>query len=190
MSAPLTDLLKKGKAWDWGPEQERALNQLKDAAITARCLAGTLDPNLPIYLITDASLIGVAAVIFQLAKDENGRELPRVLAYAHRRFTATETRWTANIKEAYGIKFAFEKFGSLILGYEDVTVLTDHKNSLWLHQSNDPKVTRWRLYLNRWRYKIQHVPGKDNLVSDALSRLDGSLHSCRAGDARRPSGSR
>lgn len=171
MSAPLTDLLKKGKAWDWGPEQERALNLLKDAAITARCLAGTLDGDLPIYLITDASLIGVAAVIFQLAKAEDGRELPRVLAYAHRRFTATETRWTANIKEAYGIKFAFEKFGSLILGYDDVTVLTDHKNSLWLNQSTDPKVTRWRLYLNRWRYKIQHIPGKDNLVSDALSRL-------------------
>jgi hypothetical protein len=171
MSAPLTDLLKKGKDWEWGPEQERALNQLKDAAITARCLAGTLDPKLPIYLITDASLIGVAAVIFQLCKDESGRELPRVLAYAHRRFTATEVRWTANIKEAYGIKFAFEKFGSLILGYDDVTVLTDHKNSLWITQSADPKVTRWRLYLNRWRYKIQHVPGKDNLVSDALSRL-------------------
>jgi hypothetical protein len=171
MSAPLTDLLKKNVGWHWGTAQDEALNSLKEAAITARCLAGTLDPSLPIYIATDASLIGVAAVIFQLAKSEQGRELPRVLAYAHRRFTAAEVRWTANIKEAYGLKFAFEKFGSLVLGYDDVTVLTDHKNSLWLHQSADPKVTRWRLYLNRWRFKIQHIAGKDNLVSDALSRL-------------------
>lgn len=171
MSAPLTDLLKKNAGWSWGTAQEEALNSLKEAAITARCLAGTLDPSLPIYIATDASLIGVAAVLFQLAINEHGRELPRVLAYAHRRFTAAETRWTANIKEAYGLKFAFEKFGSLVLGYDDVTVLTDHKNSLWLHQSADPKVTRWRLYLNRWRFRIQHIAGKDNLVSDALSRL-------------------
>jgi hypothetical protein len=171
MSAPLTDLLKKNVGWHWSAAQDEALDNLKEAAITARCLAGTLDPSLPICIATDASLIGVAAVIFQLAKNEQGRELPRVLAYAHRRFTAAEVRWTANIKEAYGLKFAFEKFGSLILGYDDVTVLTDHKNSLWLHQSTDPKVTRWRLYLNRWRFKIQHIAGKDNLVSDALSRL-------------------
>lgn len=171
MAAPLTDLLKKGINWDWGPSQDDALRKLKEAATLAQCLAGELDPRLPVYFATDASLIGVAAVIFQLFQNEKGEYLPRVLAYASRRFTATEFRWTANIKEAYGIKFAFEKFGSLVLGVEDLTVLTDHKNSLWIHKSLDPKVTRWRLYLNRWRFKIQHIAGKDNCVSDALSRL-------------------
>jgi hypothetical protein len=171
MAAPLTDLLKKGTGWEWGAKQDDALRKLKEAAVLAKCLAGELDPTLPVYFATDASLIGVAAVIFQLFQNEKGEMVPRVLAYASRRFTATEFRWTANIKEAYGIKFAFEKFGSLVLGVEDLTVLTDHKNSLWLHKSLDPKVTRWRLYLNRWRFKIQHIAGKDNSVSDALSRL-------------------
>ena len=171
MAAPLTDLLKKGVHWEWGPCQDEALRKLKEAATLAQCLAGELDHKLPVYFATDASLIGVAAVIFQLIQNEKGEFLPRVLAYASRRFTATEFRWTANIKEAYGIKFAFEKFGSLVLGVEDLTVLTDHKNSLWIHKSLDPKVTRWRLYLNRWKFKIQHIAGKENSVSDALSRL-------------------
>jgi hypothetical protein len=132
MAAPLTDLLKKGIGWEWGAKQDDALRKLKEAAVLAKCLAGELDPTLPVYFATDASLIGVAAVIFQLFQNEKGEMVPRVLAYASRRFTATEFRWTANIKEAYGIKFAFEKFGSLVLGVEDLTVLTDHKNSLWL----------------------------------------------------------
>jgi hypothetical protein len=132
MAAPLTDLLKKGTGWEWGAKQDDALRKLKEAAVLAKCLAGELDPTLPVYFATDASLIGVAAVIFQLFQNEKGEMVPRVLAYASRRFTATEFRWTANIKEAYGIKFAFEKFGSLVLGVEDLTVLTDHKNSLWL----------------------------------------------------------
>jgi hypothetical protein len=71
MAAPLTDLLKKGINWEWGPSQDDALRKLKEAATLAQCLAGELDPTLPVYFATDASLIGVAAVIFQLFQNDS-----------------------------------------------------------------------------------------------------------------------
>ncbi len=169
MSAPLTDLLKKSSVFNWGPDQDRALRLLKEASILSPCLIGILDKNLKVFARTDASILGVACVIFQLYPDEQGEFKPKPYAYASRRFSPTEFRWVLNEKEAYSLKYVFEQFGDILLGHE-IELQTDHKNSLWIHQSQSPKVIRWRLFLNRWAHSITHLPGKLNCVSDGLSR--------------------
>lgn len=175
LSAPLTDLLKDA-GWEWGPAQEEALRALKEASVLAPCLQGTIDMNKEVFVAVDSCLIGVAACLFQYhdsgTVDSEGKPvlLPKPIMYASRRFSDTEFRWTMNSKEAYGIKFAFERFGNLLLGHK-VTVLTDHKNSLWMRNSGEPKVQRWRLYLSRWDYKIGFIDGVQNTVADTLSRL-------------------
>ena len=178
IAAPLTDLLRKGIAWQWGPRQEEALRRLKESVALAPCLAGEIDPKRKVYVASDASILGVAAVLFQYHDDPSGKrdkqgkvvQIARPLMYASRRFSPTEFRWTINVKEAYSIKFCFEQWGNLLQGY-DVTIQTDHKNSLWLWQSKDPKVERWRLFLQRWTTTIEHIPGSSNCVPDALSRM-------------------
>ena len=169
MAAPLTDLLKKGKEFVWGFDQERALRLLKEASITAPCLLGFLDRTMRVYARTDASIIGVACVIFQMILDSDGVARPKPYAYASRRFSPTEFRWILNEKEAYSLKFVFETFGDILSGH-DIELQTDHMNSLWLNQSQSPKVIRWRLFLNRWVYCITHLPGKSNECSDGMSR--------------------
>ena len=169
MSAPLTDLLKKSSVFTWGADQERALRLLKEASILSPCLLGILDKHRKVFARTDASILGVACVIFQFFIDEHGVEKPKPYAYASRRFSPTEFRWVLNEKEAYSLKFVFEQFGDILLGHE-IELQTDHKNSLWIHQSQSPKVIRWRLFLNRWAHSITHLPGKLNSVSDGLSR--------------------
>jgi hypothetical protein len=37
--------------------------------------------------------------------------------------------------------------------------------------SND-RITRWRLLLEEYRPKYVHIAGKNNIVADALSRLE------------------
>jgi hypothetical protein len=178
IAAPLTDLLRKGVAWEWGPRQEEALRTLKESVVLAPCLAGEIDPRRRVFVASDASILGVAAVLFQYYDDPNGKtdnrgnilQVARPIMYASRRFSQTEFRWTINTKEAYSIKFCFEQWGNLLQGYK-VTVQTDHKNSLWLWQSKDPKVERWRLFLSRWDHEIEHIPGASNVVPDALSRM-------------------
>ena len=70
---PLFDLLKKGAKFSWGPKQERALEQLRQAATESPCLT-QIDPTRPVYCRTDASDIGVACIIYQMIKNAEGAE--------------------------------------------------------------------------------------------------------------------
>lgn len=175
VSAPLTNLLRKATAWEWGPKQEAALDRLKAAVASSECLAGSINKDYPVYGRTDASILGVAAVLFQMLPSGDSDSLgnpilkPKAIAYGSRRFSPTESRWTLNVKEGYSLKFFFEKFGNLVQGYH-VHLQTDHRNSLFMNNTICPKVTRWRLYMNRWSYDVSHLKGVENSTADGLSR--------------------
>jgi hypothetical protein len=66
MTAPLTDMLKKGVNFKetWGDAQDEAVAKIKTALTTHPCLR-QLDPNKPIVLLTDASTTGIGGGIFQ-----------------------------------------------------------------------------------------------------------------------------
>ena len=51
---------------------------------------------------------------------------------------------------------------------------TDHKNILYGKMSND-RIARWRLLLEEYGPEYVHVKGKDNVVADALSRLNAKF---------------
>ena len=48
---------------------------------------------------------------------------------------------------------------------------TDHNNLLWMEASKVPKIIRWRIYLQSFKFHIKHIAGTKNLVADWLSRL-------------------
>jgi hypothetical protein len=54
---------------------------------------------------------------------------------------------------------------------QKLIVHTDHLNILYGKLSND-RITRWRLLLEEYGPKYVHIAGKNNIVADALSRLD------------------
>ncbi|MEI6553450.1 MAG: hypothetical protein WCO09_02680, partial [bacterium] len=79
--------------------------------------------------------------------------------------------WT---KELYAIKTALGWFGKLRQGKPTV-LWTDHKNILNLsnwpaEKTNAGMLTRWMLQIRGHHVEIKHVPGKDNVIADALSR--------------------
>ena len=47
---------------------------------------------------------------------------------------------------------------------------TDHNNLLWIEASVVPKVVRWRIYLQSFNFLLRHIPGRQNVVADFLSR--------------------
>ena len=63
-SAILTDLIRKGTTWRWGPQEQQAFDELKDKVANAKCL-GMSRAQGEIILVTDASNVGGGGTLFQ-----------------------------------------------------------------------------------------------------------------------------
>ncbi|KAL7723898.1 hypothetical protein ACLKA6_013940 [Drosophila palustris] len=100
---PMTELLKKGRKWSWGEEQEEALCQLKEKLTTAPVLACP-DFSAKFVLQTDASDYGLGAVLTQTVDDQE-----RVIAYASRKLLKAEMNYSATEKECLAIVCNLQK---------------------------------------------------------------------------------
>jgi hypothetical protein len=165
---PLFELLKKNAKFSWTEQHDAALEKLKEAVATAPCL-GQIDPKKTVYAKVDASDIGCACVLYQMVM-EDGKEVPRAIAYASRRFSPTERRWCLAEKEGYSQKFVWERFHSLLQGLP-VVVETDHRNHLYMFSASSLKLQRWRMFLEQFNYEVRHVDGVRNATADGMSRI-------------------
>jgi len=93
VTGPLNELLRKRNRWEWGPPQKTAFTRIKGLLATAPVLRCP-DFNLPFTLQTDASDVGLGAVLTQ---EIEGME--RVVAYASRALRAAEKHYSATEKE-------------------------------------------------------------------------------------------
>ena len=130
-------------------------------------------------LIADASPVGLGAVLTQV---QGGCE--RVVAYASRNLTDVERRYSQTEKEALGLVWGCERFHVYLCGVE-FTLLTDHKPLEVIYSTNSrisARIERWVLRLQPYRFKVQYVPGKQN-IADPLSRLGKGKGVCMNDDA-------
>jgi hypothetical protein len=169
LNAPLRDLLCKDTAWYWGPSQEKSFSEVKSALTSAPILA-TYDPTLPTIIASDASTVGIGAVLLQIHEDQTRRPV----GFASRSLTDAEKNYAVIEKEALAITWACEKFTDYVLGLQ-FTVETDHKPLVPLLTLTDlsklpTRILRFRLRLMRYSPTVVYVHGKHNCTADALSR--------------------
>lgn len=117
---PLRDMLLK-KPFQWTNDGEHAYSDIKNALISPQVLM-PYNPELPLLLATDASKIGLGAVLSHRMPD--GRERP--IAYASRTLSGTERKYSQIDKEALAIVWAVQKF-FFYLYARHFTLFTDHK---------------------------------------------------------------
>jgi hypothetical protein len=108
---------------------------------------------------TDASNKQSGAVIMQEGKP---------LAFYSRKLNSAQTRYTTGEQELLSIVETFKDFRDILLGQQGI-VHTD--NIVYGKLSND-RITRWRLLPEEYGPKYVHIAGKNNIVADALSRLE------------------
>ena len=65
-----------------------------------------------------------------------------------------------------------KEFRNILLGHQ-ITVYTDHKNITYKF-FNTEHVMRWRLILEEFGPEMKYIKGENNVVADALSRLEKS----------------
>jgi transposase InsO family protein len=165
LAYPLTDLLSHKKPYRWGVLEQQAFDNVKKA-LSSRLLLHRPDPNKPFVLQTDASGVGMAAVLYQ----EEGNER-RVISYSSARFNPTERRYHSNEQECLAVVWAIRRYRPYL---EDnpFKLRTDNKALVWLQQMKDEraKLTRWAIELQGYRFTIEHCPGRENQLADILSR--------------------
>jgi len=166
IAAPLHALAKKDVPFGWNAEQEEAFCRLK-AAMTQAPVLVHFDTAKEAEIHPDASNFAIGTVVLQ--RDSENRE--RVVAYASRRLSGPECRYTTTEREALAIIYSCEKFRHFLLG-RLVTVYTDHHSLCWLMSLQTPnsRLVRWSLRLQEYSLKLVHKPGITHHDGDCLSR--------------------
>ena len=166
IASPLNRLTQKDMPFVWDENCENAFQTIKEQLMSSPVLAFP-EPNGDYILYTDASDVGVGAVLVQ--EDEGGEE--RVISYASKAFSGSEKNWTTTEKEAYAVVWALQYFHPYVYGRK-VVIYTDHKALKWLKNVKHPngKLARWILKLEEYDYTIEHKPGNMMQHADALSR--------------------
>lgn len=172
--APLQDLIKGAKGvsvakLDWNEEADRAFVGVKDALSDITAII-PFDGDRPPFILTDASDVGVGAVLAHF--DEHERHFDLVDAISHR-FSPTEQRYSTPEKEGVAMCIAFVRWRHYILGRLTI-VLCDNKPLVELlkNASCSPSI-RFRNMASRslgLNLLVVHAPGSLNTAADALSR--------------------
>ena len=158
--APLTALLSKGKNLKWTEEHQKAFDEVK-RVISRETLLSFPDYDRPFHIFADASDTQLGAVIMQDDKP---------LAFYSRKLNSAQKSYTTGEQELLSIVEVLKEFRTLLYGQE-VIIHTDHKNILYGNLAND-RIIRWRLLIEEYSPVIQHIKGEDNVVADALSRME------------------
>ena len=185
IARPLNDLLvghgtsnkKKGQQkshkktpFVWTDRQQKSFETLKEKLSNPPILAYA-DYSLPFSLHTDASSVGLGAVLYQ---KQDGQD--RVVSFASRSLKPSEKNYPAHKLEFLALKWSItEKFHDYLYG-ADFEVLTDNNPLTYVFTTAKLDATghRWLAELSNYNFSIKYRSGKKNADADALSRLQES----------------
>ena len=95
----------------------------------------------------------------------------RPIGYFSKKLKPAETRYSTTDREALAIILACRRFHHFLWGVP-FTIHTDHQPlvSVFKRKTKSPRMNRWVIEMQYYRFKINYHPGKQNLVADQLSR--------------------
>jgi hypothetical protein len=157
--------LSSKEVLQWEEDSDTAFMRIKQA-ISSATLLHHLNYKKRIVLRTDASLKGVGGALVNIGDD--GEEA--VVTYFSKAFNEVQTRWSTIEQECFALVYGVVINQHHLRGVH-FEIETDHRNLKWLNHSQVPKLVRWGLQLAEFDFDVCHIPGKDNVVADGLSRL-------------------
>lgn len=149
---PLTELTK-GKIYKWTSVEGEAFKKLKKVIARPSILSPFL-PELPVVIETDASDVGIGAVLKQVSGENEV-----IVEMASKKFSDVQRRWDTREEELYAIRWAIERWRDYVC-LKKFKVRTDHNNLRFLTSVEKGKVFRWALWLSQYDFEIEFLSGE------------------------------
>ena len=188
VAVPLTEMTKKPKKtvangknrqsrpsqtkadanFHWGPEQQKAFDELKARLVSAPILAHP-NPTRQYILHTDASGFAIAGVLSQEQTDGSVRPV----AYYSHKMGPSERNYKVTEQELLAIVRAVQYWRCYLEGNpHPVKIHTDHQGLQWLNTKAElsGRQARWVEELSDFNFQVLYLPGPQNAAADALSR--------------------
>lgn len=171
ITKPLYDLVRKNMPFKFGPEENHAVETLKQL-LSSHLILAIYSPTLETELHCDASASGFGAILLQKQRDKTFRPV----FYFSKRTTAAESRYHSFELECLAVIYAIKRFHIYLAGipFKIVTDCDSFRLTL-SKQTVNPRIYRWVLFLKQYAYEIVHRSGTRMGHVDALSRCHSVL---------------
>jgi len=168
IARPMNMLTRKDVKWQWGGEQQKAFDELKEIFTTRPVLvAPDLDKEFRVE--ADTSNYAMGGVLSMKCSDE----LWRPVAFISKSLSNTERNYEIHNKEMLTVVRCLETWRHLLEGTTiRFEIWTDHKNLGYFMKAQklNRRQARWALYLLRFDFMLKHIPGSRMGKADSLSR--------------------
>lgn len=170
---PLSRQLKT-KTFTWGHTENQVWHHLRQLVIN-RIVLTIHDPQLDIFIFSDASFWAAANILIQLGPEDNDF---RIIGVNSKQFTDTELRTPIFNKECLAFIIALRHWSLTLYANETgVHVFCDASGITWFYRSRQFS-SRFSLaanfisnFLNLPNFRICAIPGRHNCLADLFSRV-------------------
>lgn len=153
----------------WSQSAEDAFSECK-RALSGAAVLGFPSENSQLALVVDASSTALGAALQQL---KNNAWQP--VAFFSRKLSSAEQNYSAYDRELLAIYAAIGHFKFMLEG-RCFVVFTDHKPLTYMFQHKADQISPRRIrhisFISEFTTDIRHISGIDNVVADALSRIE------------------
>jgi hypothetical protein len=171
LARPLNDLLR-GNPTKLQPVELDA-NQLKSFNLLRKALMKRPVLAMPRYdrrmiIAHDASRYCVGSAILQ--EDDLGKLHP--LVFFSKRLDSHQVNYPVREKEMLGLLLTLERFEPLLKAAPEILCLTDHTSltTIFTQHVLTGRLYNWLAKFQSWPLTFRHVPGKQHVVADYMSR--------------------
>jgi hypothetical protein len=170
LAAPLYRLLSPKIQFKWEASHETILRKLISEVQLSHFLVH-YDQKKPLYLTTDASGMGLGAVL------SHDPQRLQIIHCASRILTKAEKHYSNIEKEALAVIYGIKRFHQYLSG-RDFIIQCDHAPLKFIFDTTKPindrissRLQRWCLVLKSYNFSVVNIKGESMLLPDCLSRL-------------------
>ena len=164
---PIYDLMRKGRPFIWGEEQQESFEEINRRLVRDPVLHM---PNRQgrFHLYSDTSKFAAGSALYQI---QNGK--PKLIAYTSKRLPEAVRSYSITELELCGLAISIASFSHL-LKRVDFDAIVDHLALMHIIKSKaEPATTRIKRLLeliSSYSFNLYYIKGKDMILSDFLSR--------------------